>query len=84
MAQRSKPAREDVMIRQVKTAKKVDQAWKESEQIRLEKVLAIAITSQNKDMEANIKREIEALQREEPSPLTEEYLNEYGEVRDDL
>lgn len=84
MHQRSKPAREDVMIRQVKTAKKVDQAWKESEQIRLEKVLAIAITSQNKDMEANIKREIEALQREEPSPLIEEYLNEYGEVRDDL
>ena len=72
------------MIWQVKTAKKVDQAWKESEQIRLEKVLAIAITSQNKDMEANIKREIEALQREKPSPLIEEYLNEYGEVRDDL
>ncbi|WP_255439240.1 hypothetical protein [Synechococcus sp. LTW-R] len=68
----------------MKTAKKVDQAWKESEQIRLEKVLAIAITSQNKDMEANIKREIGALQREEPSPLIEEYLNEYGEVRDDL
>ncbi|QNG30965.1 hypothetical protein H0O22_08590 [Synechococcus sp. LTW-R] len=62
----------------------MDQAWKESEQIRLEKVLAIAITSQNKDMEANIKREIGALQREEPSPLIEEYLNEYGEVRDDL
>ena len=73
-----------MIIRQVKTAKKVDQAWKESEQIRLEKVLAIAITSHNKDMEANIKREIEALQREEPSPLIEEYLNEYGEVRDDL
>lgn len=73
-----------MIIRQVKTAKKVDQAWKESEQIRLEKVLAIAITSQNKDMEANIKREIGALQREEPSPLIEEYLNEYGEVRDDL
>ena len=84
MHQRSKPAREDVIIRLVKTAKKMDQAWKESEQIRLEKVLAIAITSQNKDMEANIKREIEALQREEPSPLIEEYLNEYGEVRDDL
>lgn len=62
----------------------MDQAWKESEQLRLEKVLAIAITSRNKDMQANIEREIEALKREEPSPLIAEYLNEYGDVRDDL
>ena len=62
----------------------MDQAWKEREQIRLEKVLVIAIASQNQEMEANIRREIEAIKRDEPSPLIAEYLDESGEVRDDL
>ena len=62
----------------------MDQAWKESEQIRLEKVLAIAIANQNQEMEANIRREIEAIKRDEPSPLIAQYLNESGDVRDDL
>ena len=62
----------------------MDQAWKESEQIRLEKVLAIAIASQNQEMEANIRREIEAIKRNEPSPLIAKYLDESGDVRDDL
>ena len=62
----------------------VDQAWKESEQVRLEKVLAIAMASGNKEMQASIERELEALKREEPSPLIAEYLNEKGEIRVDL
>ena len=62
----------------------VDQAWKESEQVRLEKVLAIAMASGNKEMQASIERELEALKREEPSPLIAEYLNEKGEIRADL
>lgn len=62
----------------------VDQAWKESEQIRLERVLAIAKANQNKEMQSNIERELEALNREEPSPLIAEYLNENGEIRADL
>jgi len=62
----------------------VDQAWKESEQVRLEKVLAIAMASGNKEMQASIERELEALKREEPSPLIAEYLNENGEIRADL
>ena len=62
----------------------VDQAWKESEQVRLEKVLAIAVASGNKEMRASIERELEALKRKEPSPLIVEYLNEKGEIRADL
>jgi len=62
----------------------VDQAWKETEQIRLEKVLAIAKASGNKEMQASIERELDALQREEPSPLIAEYLNENGDIRSDL
>jgi hypothetical protein len=62
----------------------VDQAWKESEQVRLEKVLGIAMASGNKEMQASIERELEALKREEPSPLIAEYLNENGEIRADL
>ena len=62
----------------------MDQAWKETEQIRLEKVLAIAKASGNKEMQANIERELDALQREEPSPLIAEYLNENGDIRADL
>lgn len=62
----------------------VDQAWKESEQVRLEKVLAIAMASGNKEMQASIERELEALKREEPSPLVAQYLNEKGEIRADL
>jgi len=62
----------------------VDQAWKETEQIRLEKVLAIAKASGNKEMQASIERELDALQREEPSPLIAEYLNENGDIRADL
>ena len=62
----------------------VDQAWKESEQVRLEKVLAIAMASGNKEMQTSIERELEALKREEPSPLIAEYLNEKGEIRADL
>ena len=62
----------------------VDQAWKEIEQIRLEKVLAIAMASGNKEMQASIERELEALKREEPSPLIAEYLNENGEIRSNL
>ncbi|UPM51206.1 MULTISPECIES: hypothetical protein [unclassified Synechococcus] len=62
----------------------MDQAWKESEQIRLERVLAIAKANQNKEMQSNIERELEALNREEPSPLIAEYLNENGEIRADL
>ena len=62
----------------------VDQAWKEIEQIRLEKVLAIAMASGNKEMQASIERELEALKREEPSPLIAEYLDENGEIRSNL
>lgn len=62
----------------------MDQAWKETEQIRLEKVLAIAKASGNKEMQASIERELDALQREEPSPLIAEYLNENGDIRADL
>lgn len=62
----------------------MDQAWKETEQIRLEKVLAIAKASGNKEMQASIERELDALQREEPSPLIAEYLNENGDIRSDL
>ena len=62
----------------------MDQAWKETEQIRLEKVLAIAKASGNKEMQASIERELDALQREEPSPLIAEYLNESGDIRADL
>jgi hypothetical protein len=62
----------------------VDPAWKESEQIRLEKVLAIAMASGNKEMQASIGRELDALKREEPSPLIAQYLNENGEIRADL
>lgn len=62
----------------------MDQAWKETEQIRLEKVLAIAKASGNKEMQASIERELDALQREEPSPLIAEYLNEDGDIRSDL
>lgn len=62
----------------------MDQAWKETEQIRLEKVLAIAKASGNKEMQASIERELDALQREEPSPLIAEYLNENGDIRTDL
>ena len=62
----------------------VDQAWKEIEQILLEKVQAIAMASGNKEMQASIERELEALKREEPSPLIAEYLNENGEIRADL
>ena len=62
----------------------MDQAWKETEQIRLEKVLAIAKASGNKEMQASIERELDALQREEPSPLIAEYLNENGGIRADL
>jgi hypothetical protein len=35
-------------------------------------------------MQASIERELEALKREEPSPLIAEYLNENGEIRADL
>ena len=62
----------------------MDQVWKETEQIRLEKVLAIAKASGNKEMQASIERELDALQREEPSPLIAEYLNENGDIRSDL
>jgi hypothetical protein len=62
----------------------VDQAWKESEQIRLEKVLTIAVASGNKEMQASIERELDALKREAPSPLIAEYLNENGEIRADF
>ena len=62
----------------------MDQAWKVTEQIRLEKVLAIAKASGNKEMQASIERELDALQREEPSPLIAEYLNENGDIRADL
>ena len=62
----------------------MDQAWKETEQIRLETVLAIAKASGNKEMQASIERELDALQREEPSPLIAEYLNENGDIRADL
>ena len=62
----------------------MDQAWKETEQIRLEKVLAIAKASGYQEMQASIERELDALQREEPSPLIAEYLNENGDIRADL
>lgn len=62
----------------------MDQAWKESEQVRLEKVLAIAVASGNKEMQAGIERELDALKREAPSPLIAEYLNDNGEIRADL
>ena len=62
----------------------MDQAWKETEQIRLEKVLAIAKASGNKEMQSSIERELDAVQREEPSPLIAEYLNENGDIRADL
>ena len=62
----------------------MDQAWKETEQIRLEKVLALSKASGTKEMQASIERELDALQREEPSPLIAEYLNEDGDIRSDL
>ena len=62
----------------------MDQAWTETDQIRLEKVLAIAKASGHKEMQASIERELVALKREEPSPLNAEYLNENGDIRADL
>ena len=47
-------------------------------------MLAIAKASGNQEMQASIERELDALQREEPSPLIAEYLNENGDIRSDL
>ena len=42
------------------------------------------MASGNKEMQASIGRELDALKREEPSPLIAQYLNENGEIRADL
>ncbi|MEN9766793.1 hypothetical protein [Vulcanococcus sp.] len=62
-----------------------DPSWSaQQEQERLERALAIAQRSGNRFMQENIERELEALARQEPSPLIEQYLDQDGQIRPDL
>ena len=56
----------------------------EQERERLERALAIAQRSGNRFMQENIERELEALSKQLPSPLIEQYLDQDGQIRPDL